>query len=147
MLVTSIAASAATKVAIMVDGTIDESDKSIIYSRIATVLNANKKLDVLERESEFMDMLTKEQAYQLSGEVAPSEICKLGLRWGANYIIGVYITENRGNMVAQAAIINTKTGKSLIKISNHRSIKSFEDLTVFAQTLGVNINREVNKVF
>lgn len=94
-----------------------------------------------------MDMLTTEQAYQLSGEVAPSEICKFGSRCGAKYVIGVFVTENRGKMVAQAAIINVTTGKSVTKVTNHRAIKSFDDLNVFAQTLAENINREVNKVF
>lgn len=91
-------------------------------------------------------MLTREQAYQLSGEVAPQEICKLGERWGATYVIGIYVTENRGTMVATATIMNVTTGKKLATITNHKVVKSFDDITVFAQTLGVNIKREITKV-
>ena len=96
MLMVAVSASAATKTAVIVNGTVDESDISIIEAGVVSVLNENKKLDILERSDEFMDMLTKEQAYQLSGEVAPKEICKFAARWGAKYVVGIYVTENRG---------------------------------------------------
>lgn len=136
----------ATKIAIFVDGTIDESDKFVIESRVGTALNGTG-LTVLERTQNFLDMVTKEQAYQLSGEVSPKEVCQLGERWGATTVIAIYIVESRGTMVATAKIINVKTGRVLGTISNHRSCRTMDDVIVFASTLGVNLKRELKKSF
>lgn len=140
----SISACAATKISIFVNGPIDEADKFVIESRVSAALS-DSRFSILERTQEFQDMLTQEQSYQLSGEVAPREICALGQRWGATYAIGIYVVESRGSMVATAKLINVKTGRELCTISNHRTCSTMDDVIVFAATLGVNIRREIQK--
>lgn len=145
ILVGSLCANAATKVAILVDGPIDEADKFIIESRVGNALKTSKFI-ILERTQEFRSLLTQEEAYQLSGDVPPSEICKLGERWGATYVIGIYVVETRNTMVATAKIMNVRTGRTLTTVSNHRIINNASDLIVFGATLGVNIKREADKI-
>lgn len=137
-------AKGASKIAIFVDGLIDESDKFVIESRVGTELSGSG-LTILERTQNFLDLVTKEQSYQLSGEVSPREVCQLGERWGATVVIAIYVVESRGSMVATAKIINIKTGRVLGTISNHRSCRTMDDVIVFAATLGVNLKREIKK--
>lgn len=135
---------AAAKVAIYVDGPIDESDRFVIESRVGTALR-DSGLTILERTQNFLNMVTQEQSYQLSGEVSPKEICKLGERWGARAVISIYVVETRGTMVATVKIINITTGRVLSTISNHKACNTIDDLIVFASTLGTNIKREIQK--
>ncbi len=137
---------AANKVAIFVEGPIDEAESFIMESRVGAALNGSG-VTVLERTQNFLDIITKEQSYQLSGEVSPREVCQLGERWGATAVIAIYVVESRGTMVATAKIINVKTGRILGTISNHRVCRTMDDFIVFAATLGVNIKREIKKYF
>lgn len=135
---------AATKVSIFVNGPVDESDKFVIESRVSKALSGSR-FTILERTQEFQSMLTEEQSYQLSGEVAPREIGALGERWGAIYCIGIYVIESRGTMVATAKLINVKTGRVLCTVTNHKSCRTMDEVIVFAATLGVNLKREIQK--
>lgn len=139
-----ISAFGATKISIFVNGPISESDKFVIESRVSKALS-DGHFTILERTQQFQSMLTQEQSYQLSGEVAPGEITALGERWGATYSIGIYVVESRGTMVATAKLINVKTGRVLCTVSNHKACQTMEDVIVFAATLGVNLKREINK--
>lgn len=133
---------AATKVSIFVNGPVSEADKFVIESRVSKALS-NSRLTILERTQQFQEVLTQEQSYQLSGEVAPNEICALGERWGATYSIGIYVVESRGTMVATAKLISVKTGHVLCTVSNHKVCQTMDDVIVFAATLGVNLKREI----
>ena len=135
---------AANKVSLFVNGPVDDADKFVIESRVSKALSGSG-LTILERTQEFQSMLTQEQSYQLSGEVAPSEIGALGERWGATYSIGIYVVESRGTMVATAKLINVKTGRVLCTVSNHKACRTMDDVIVFAATLGVNLKREIRK--
>lgn len=137
-------ANASSKIAVFVDGPIDESDKFIIESRVCNALSGSG-FTILERTQSFLNMVTKEQSYQLSGEVSPREICQLGERWGASTVVAIYLIESRGTMVATAKIINVTNGRIFATVSNHRTCNTIDDVIVFGATLGTNLKREIKK--
>jgi len=109
-------------------------------------LSKNKNATFLCRSQDFLDMLTDEVVFQNSGEVSNQEMCKLGKKWGASYVIGIKAIEARGQMILTSKLINVTTGEELFTISNHKEINRANDLFYLGTLLGTNINNKLKGI-
>lgn len=58
-------------------------------SAVLARMSGNKDFEAYERNDRFVDVLDKEQDYQVSGEVPEKEIRQVGARCGVDYVIAV----------------------------------------------------------
>jgi len=146
LLALSLSSFAQGKVSMFVYGDIDNSDKFILESKVSEQLSKNKNTTLLCRSQDFLDMLTDEVVFQNSGEVSNKEMCKLGKKWGARYVIGIKAIEARGQMILTTKLINVTTGEELFTISNHKEINRANDLFYLGTLLGTNINNRLKEL-
>lgn len=99
------------KTAVYVNGKISEDDKEIISSAIIDRLTSSREYAPFERSDAFLDALTREHDYQLSGEVSESQIRKIGQKYGVDYVLSVNVVmKYNDDCYMSARIINIETG-------------------------------------
>lgn len=79
------------KVAVYVTGDISHENRSTVSSAVLARMSGNKDFEAYERNDKFVDVLDKEQDYQVSGEVPEKEIRAVGARCGVDYVIAVSV--------------------------------------------------------
>lgn len=139
LLLASLMTFASEKVALFVDGQIDDDELFLIESKVAEQLSSKTNLVLLQRTSDYLNAGDQERAYQLSGEVNPNQVCALGERWGAKYVISVCVREVRGTMTISGSVYNIATGAEVARISNHKKIKDYDGLVVLSSIFGSNL--------
>lgn len=108
------------KVAVYVEGEIGNDYKSIVSSAVLARMSGNKKYIPCERNEAFIKALTKEQDYQLSGEISEKEIRKIGEPMGVDYVVAVNVVIPDNEICYMAAkLIRLETGV-IVKTVNHQ---------------------------
>lgn len=106
------------KVAVYIEGAINNDDKSIVCSAVLARLSGNNNYAAFERNSSFINALNREQDYQLSGEVPEKEIRTVGQRFGVDFVVVVEVIIAKDNYCHMAArLINLTTGE-IVKSTN-----------------------------
>lgn len=120
-------AQAKEKVAVYVSGEIDSTCKKIISSKAISRISRSNEYVAMERMDAFLDALTAEQDYQLSGEVSYDQIVKLGMRFGVQYVAALeaICTNEFGFMTAR--LIDVESGRIVKSVDSSRKINSTED--------------------
>ncbi len=120
------------KVAIYVDGSIDESCKSVISAKVSSRISRGKDYVVMERNDKFLDVLVREQDYQVSGEVRDDQIAALGQRFGVRYVAVIIATESAGYGSMAAKLIDVESGAIIKAVDTDREVKSTADWIAMA---------------
>lgn len=132
----SVSASAASKkVAVYVEGDISDANKKVVTAAVMSRLSGNKEYAPFERTDAFISALTKEQDYQLSGEVPENQIRAVGQRLGVDYVIAVDVTHNDRVCHMTARLIELETGAILKSVNAQRK---YTDSSVYT-ALGNNV--------
>lgn len=132
------------KVAVYVEGEIGCKDKSIVSSAVLARMSDNKEFAPFERNESFIDALTAEQDYQLSGEVPKNEIRAVGERLGVDYVVAINVILNRDNICHMTAkLIDLETGAILKTINVQRKYTDSNVLTALANNVAYRLlNRQ-----
>lgn len=134
------------KVAVYVEGQISDSDKSIINSAVLSRLSGNKNYVPFERNESFINALTQEQDYQLSGEVPEKEIRQVGERLGVDFVIAVNVIINQDNMCHMAAkLINLETGAIIKTVNTNRKYTNSSVLTALTNNVAYRLLNKHSK--
>ena len=115
------------KVAVYVLGTISDNYKKIISSKAVSRISRCNEYAAVERTDAFINALTKEQDYQLSGEVRDDQIAELGRRFGARYVAIFEATEVDDMGFISARMINVESGLVVKSADISRKVRSSED--------------------
>ncbi len=118
---------AQTKVAIYVTATeqVSSSTKKIIGSEIVASFAATEEYSAIERTSEFLGQISKEQEYQRGGSVDDSQICELGRQFGVDLVCVADVTKFQDKYYIQARLIDVEKATVL---ATAREISTLEDL-------------------
>lgn len=136
----------AKKVAVYVEGGISNNDKSIVSSAVLARMSGNKEYAPFERNEAFIEALTHEQDYQLSGEVPEKEIRKIGERYGADYVVAVnVIIKDDGVCHMVAKLINLETGAIVKTVNQHRKYTDSSVLTTLANNVAFRLLNNQSK--
>ena len=114
-------------VAVYVSGKIDDACKKIISSKAVSRISRSDSFVALERTDVFLETLTKEQDYQLSGEVRDDQIAELGKRLGARYVAAFEASEVDRTGFISARMIDVESGLVIKSADMNRKINSPED--------------------
>lgn len=115
------------KVAVYVLGTVSDNYKKIISSKAVSRISRSNEYAAVERTDAFIDALTKEQDYQLSGEVRDDQIAELGRRFGARYVAVFEASETDGLGFVSARMVDVESGLVVKSADTSRKIQSSED--------------------
>jgi len=86
MCITTAFGQAKINVAVYVHGTADEELKKVVAQRIIATMVRSNEYAVVERTSEFLAELKREQGYQYSGNVDDGQIIKLSKQFGVKLV-------------------------------------------------------------
>lgn len=134
------------KVAVYVEGKIGNDDKSIVSSAVLARMSGNKEYAPFERNEAFIDALTREQDYQLSGEVPEKEIREIGERLGVDYVVAVnVIIKDNETCYMSARLINLETGAIVKTANQHRQYTDSSVLTALANNVAYRLLNKQSK--
>ncbi len=114
------------KVAVYVLGTVGDNYKKIISSKAVSRISRSNEYAAVERTNAFVDALTQEQDYQLSGEVRDDQIAALGKRFGARYVAVFEASEADDLGFVSARMIDVESGLVIKSADISRKVQSSE---------------------
>lgn len=128
-----------TKVAIYTSGDVNASYKKVIGSKVTSIITQSGNYAAVERTSDFLNVLSQEHDYQISGSVNDGMIVKLGEQFGVRYVVVVDISDLFGSLFVSARMIDVRTG--LIKKSADlgQEVDSMESLIRLSTLIGYAI--------
>lgn len=128
------------KVAVYMTGSdVDSSIKKVIGSKIVSAVTNTSGFAAVERTSDFLAALSKEQDYQASGEVRDSQIAKLGQRFGVRFVIVADVNEVFDEYFIDARLINVETGLVERTADVTGEMNSAQQVVRMAQTLAADL--------
>ena len=134
------------KVAVYVEGKIDSEDKSIISTAVLARMSGNKAYAPFERNEAFIEALTKEHDYQLSGDVPEKEIRKVGERLGVDYVVAINVVIKNEEVCHMAAkLINLETGAIVKTVNQHRPYTDSSVPTALANNVAYRLLNKQSK--
>ena len=131
---------ASKKVAVYVEGSMSNSNKSIVSSAVIARLSGNKDYTPFERNETFINSLSREQDYQLSGDVSETEIRSIGARYGVDYvnvINAIIADDNVCHMSAR--LINLTSGEIVKSVNLQRDYTNSGVLSTMANNVAYRL--------
>ena len=97
------------KVAVYVTGSKEEGVNEFMGAYLVNAIVNNSKYLAVERTSDFLRELAKEQSYQRTGAVDDTQISKLGKQFGVNLVCVANIAKISDKEFVSARLINVET--------------------------------------
>ncbi len=99
------------KVAVYVSGEdMDASIRKVLGAKLVSAITSSGQFAAVERTAEFLSAMSKENNYQVSGEVRDNQIAKLGQKFGVKYVVVADVSEAFDELFVDARLINVETG-------------------------------------
>lgn len=116
-------------VAVYLSGEISDTYKKIIASKAVSRISRSKEFVAVERTGDFLNALTKEQDYQLSGEVDDEQIVAIGKRFAAQYVAVFEVSTTHDNACfISARLIDVEKGLVIKSVDGNRMVESADDI-------------------
>ena len=132
-------------VAVYVSGDVSDNYKKIIGSKAVTRISRSENYAAVERTDAFLDVLTKEHDYQLSGEVRDDQIAALGVRFGAKYVAVFEAIQTYDSGFLSARFIDVESGMVMKSADTNRTIKSTEDWSAMVNNVAFRLVSRTSK--
>ena len=128
---------AQTKVAIYVTATdkVPLETKKVIGSEMVASFTATQEYSAIERTTEFLGQISKEQEYQRGGSVDDSQICELGRQFGVDLVCVADITKYQDKYYIQARLIDVEKATVLATAREISNLEDLETIIKVAQNL------------
>lgn len=129
------AQSSKQKVAVYVTGEADAGYRKVIGSKLVSGITRSDEYVAVERTSDFLSALTREQDYQMSGAVSDTQIVKLGQQFGVRYVLVADVSEVFESMFVSARMIDVQTGQITVSAEASQTVDSMEGLTKLSEKI------------
>ena len=134
------------KVAVYVTGNVDNSNKEIISSKMISRVSNTKGYVAVERTEAFLNAITQESDYQVSGEVRDDQIATLGKRFGAKLVAVVEAnTTTEENCFISARLIDVESGMVLKSVDGNRKITTTNELIALTNNVAYRLMSKDSK--
>lgn len=126
---------AQTKVAIYVTSTdnVPRETRKVVGSELVAAFVATEQYTAIERTTEFLGGISKEQEYQRGGSVDDTQICELGRQFGVDLVCVADMTMYKGDYYIQARLIDVEKA---IVLATAREISDLEGLDTVISVSG-----------
>lgn len=152
----AIAQPAKQKVAVYVTGDVENSCKKVIGSKLVTGITRSAEYAAIERTTDFLAELNKEQDYQMSGAVSDNQIARLGQQFGVRYVLIADVSEVFESIFISARMIDVQTAQIIRSTESSSDVINLNSLTkisedvvldiVCAQQILLDINNDVKLI-
>jgi len=116
------------KIAVYVTGNIADDEKTVISTRVLSVLLNSNRYVVVERSDAFVKQLDRELSKQLSGDVEDSQITTIGKQYGVQVICVVNGTLVLGAYSIAARLIEVESANVITSADESCYISDIKDL-------------------
>ena len=99
------------KVAVYIAKNDDNSIGKVLGDKLVEGFTKSGRYVAIERTNSFLSQLNKEQKYQHTGEVDDSELSRLGIQFGVQYICVADYSEVYGEIFISARLIDVETAE------------------------------------
>lgn len=137
--VQSVSAASPKKVGVYVEGKISADERTIISSSVMSRISTNKDYVAFERNKDFLNGMTKEVDWQLSGEVPVSEIREVGARLGVDYVIVIDVVIKRDVTYMSGELIELETGRVIKSLNGERDGNDVSVLKALATNIAYRL--------
>lgn len=145
LLCVSFTVEAKDKVAVFVEGNVNAVQEQIVNNAFMSRLSSSSRLVVLERNNLFLNAITREHDYQTSGEVPESQIRRIAVKYGADYVIAVSVIIEDDELYMSARIINIETGAVEKTVSQDRQWAGNKTLRNMANNVAYRLLDQFSK--
>lgn len=136
MITSSVCAQTAKqKVAVYVTGNVESGYKKILGSKLTSGITHSDNYVAVERTTDFLAEITKEQDYQMSGAVSDNQIARLGQQFGVRYVLVADISELFESIFISARMIDVQTVQIINSTEISLAASSIEDLFSMAEQI------------
>lgn len=122
---------AQNKVAVYVMSSTDnvkDNVKKIVGCELVAAIVNTKQYKAVERTSDFLQQINKEQNYQRSGNVDDDQISALGKQFGVDYVCVANIMPYKNTYYVQARVIDVETATVLSFARITSSLLDLDDI-------------------
>lgn len=133
------------KIAVYVTGDVSGNFKKIIGSKAVTRISRSDNYAAIERTDAFLEVLTKEQDYQLSGDVRDDQIAALGVRFGVKYVAVFEATQVYDSGFISARLIDVESGMVMKSADASRTVNSIEDWIAMTNNVAYRLTSAKSK--
>lgn len=123
------------KLAVYVIGDIDESYKKVIGSKMVSEIAASPDYIAIERTKDFLNAISSEQDYQVSGNVSDSQIAKIGQQFGVRYVAVVDANELLDEIFVSSRLIDVQSGVIVYSFDTSSPVQNMNHLTSLSQAV------------
>lgn len=123
------------KVAVYVTGDADAGYKKVIGSKMVSGITRSDNYAAVERTTDFLAEMAKEQDYQMSGAVSDNQIARLGQQFGVRYVLVADISEVFESMFVSARMIDVQTAQITNSTEASMVVANMESLTKLADSI------------
>lgn len=127
------------KVAVYVTGSVDESYKIVIGSKMVSQITISSNYVAVERTADFLSALSKEQNYQYSGAVSDDQIVRIGQQLGVDYVAVANATELMGAIFIVARMIDVESGLICSSTESNRTVDNIDTLVAFSEDIALGL--------
>ena len=115
------------RVAIYVMGNVSESIQKVVSSKAASRISRSDNYAAVERTDDFLQAMSQEQDYQVSGEVRDDHIVKFGVRFGVRYVAVFDVNQIEDEGFITARLVDVESGHVAKSVDSNRKVKSIND--------------------
>lgn len=126
-------------VAVYVTGDASNGYKKVVGSKLVTGITRSEEYVAVERTADFLNELSKEHDYQISGAVSDNQIARLGQQFGVQYVLIADVSELFGSLFISARMIDVQTAQITKSVDNSQNVDSIESLSNLAEGIALNI--------
>lgn len=135
------------KLAVYVAGKdIDDNIKYVIGSKMVEKITLSPAYSAVERSSDFMREIAREQGMQTSGMVDDKTIAKIGQMLGVKFVAVANLHEVFDEIYADARLINVETGEIMVSANSSSSVASMNELLTLAEKIANALTGRANAV-
>lgn len=127
------------KVAVYMTGEVQAGIKKVIGSKIVSGVTESDEYSAVERTSDFLAELTKEQDYQLSGAVTDNQIAQIGQQFGVQYVLVADASEVFGSLFVSARLIDVQTAQIIKSCEASGTVSNMTELTKLADQIAIKL--------
>lgn len=102
--------------------------RQIVNSAAVTAISRSKYFDVYERNEDFLNEVSNEHDFQLSGEVPLSEIRKIGNLYGVSYVVVILVTQDIDRTYVSGRLLDVETGGVVKSVNLDRKTRTNKEL-------------------
>lgn len=123
------------KVAVYVTGDVENGYKKVIGSKLVSSITRSNEFVAVERTTDFLAELQKEQDYQTSGAVSDNQIVKLGQQFGVRYVLVADLSEIFESLFISVRMIDVQTGQIIGATESSNALDSMDGLINLSETV------------